>query len=198
MIERQRSRLFFAFEISEEVRTEANRIQKAMQGRLALSDARWADPADMHITVLFLGHHPNERLPSFINIASDVASAVKPFAVGVKGVGQFPTGGPARVLWMGAWEPHNHPASQIIGRLRRQLPDIPTDHPSYRPHITLAYVQRTADRDKMSDALTAARSNKEMSMIVDRLVLMQTIPPQERRKSNSARYNTVQVFPFSV
>jgi len=198
MIDGQRSRLFFAFEVSEEVRTEAIRVQARLQTDLGSSHIRWTDPADMHITALFLGDHANERLQSFAAAATHAVADVKPFALSVHGVGRFPTAGRPRVVWVGAREPDHRPASQIIDGLRGQLPDIPTDHPSYRPHITIAYVKPNASEHTVERALDSRKHDAALSMIVDRLVLMQTIPPQEKHKSNCARYNIVQVFPFGV
>jgi 2'-5' RNA ligase len=191
-------RLFFAFELSDEARAVATRTQALLRDQIGSRDVRWTDPSDMHITTLFLGDNPNERLSIFTDAAVDAVSTVKPFTVNVQGVGRFPDAGPPRVVWLGAQQPDGQPASQIISALRKLLPDISVDHASYRPHITLAYVRPTTSRVSVDQAVDAVKQEEPIPMIVDRLVLMQTIPQQERRKSNSARYNIVQVFPFPV
>ena len=191
-------RLFFAFEVRDGVRSLAVDHIDHMRNRIGTREVRWACPDDLHITTFFLGDHENVRLHAFVAAGEQAAFEAEPFDFRVGGLGCFPASVQPRVLWLGASEPAARPASTLLAHLQSLLPDVPLDHAIYRPHITLGYVRPTANRTAVQAALESSPPSVAIEMTVDRLVLMQTIPEDERRKSGSARYNTVQVFPFSM
>lgn len=194
----QKRRLFFAFELSDDVRKFATEAQSTLIARIGPREVRWTQPADMHITALFLGDHPNDRLPQFEQAGATAVETTTPFDFAVGGLGRFPPSGPPRVLWMGGHEPAGNPASALIASLRRALADIELDKKSFKPHITLGYVKPQANRRAIEIALSGIPSTTDRTLAASRLVLMQTIPEADRRKSGIARYNIVQVFPFQA
>src|SRR5439155_10547 len=63
-------------------------------------DARWVDPANMHLTVRFIGHVPDDRASLLIEALRSPVSAA-PFEVRLAGGGAFPPRGAPRVFWIG-------------------------------------------------------------------------------------------------
>lgn len=191
-------RLFFAYELSDDVRAFTSEVQSKLITRIGPRDVRWTQPVDMHITALFLGDYPNERLPKFTAAATNAATRMNPFDFTISGLGQFPPNGPARVLWVGGREPEGKPASALTVLLRQELRHIELDKKPFKPHITLGYVRPDGNRRLISAALEGVPASGEHTLRVTRLVLMQTISDADRRKFGNARYNIVQVFPFAA
>lgn len=106
--------------------------------------ARWVAPDLMHLTVVFLGEQPHERLAA-IQAALDAASTqVPPFELSLGGPGQF-GGATPRVIWWEAWArpprlPDLH--RKLCDALEQQ--QIPFDTKPMVAHITLGRAARRA------------------------------------------------------
>ncbi len=123
-------RLFTAIAIPQEQRTQiAAQIQdlSPQLGRL-----KWVDPANLHLTLKFIGEQPDEKLEAI----SDALAKVPfpgPIEIRLRGLGKFP-----RVLWLGIEAPES------LATLARNIEDalvplgIPAEKRPYSPHLTLA------------------------------------------------------------
>lgn len=189
-------RLFFAFELTDDVRAFAAEARAKLMERIDPRDMRWTAPADMHVTALFIGEYPHDRLPYLTSAGEATAKEAAPFHLTVGGLGRFPERGVPRVVWMGAHEPGHKPASAIVRRLRSHLSETKLDRKPFKPHVTLGYVRPSAHGPAVDAALDELNSSMECGFTAARLVLMQTISEAERRKSGMARYNIVHVFSF--
>src|SRR4051794_539891 len=65
--------------------------------------ASWVKRANLHLTLVFIGEVPDERLPD-VQAALAPACGVGRFDLAVAGFGTFPAGGAIRVIWMGVVE----------------------------------------------------------------------------------------------
>jgi RNA 2',3'-cyclic 3'-phosphodiesterase len=123
-------RLFLAVDLPPAI---APQLLALCQG---LAGARWSNPAQLHLTLRFLGDTPEEELPALR--ARLGAVAVPAFALGLRGVGVFPKKRrPARVLWTGV-----APAEPVVA-LRTAIdqvlgPDPEEAERGFSPHLTLA------------------------------------------------------------
>ena len=127
-------RLFVAIEISAEIRARINEFVTRLQPRL--TNARWARPEGLHITLKFLGNVADERRP-IIEQALHRIDAPR-FEVSLHRIGVFPNPKSPRVLWVGiesgpeltnlAKETDNVLASLGFEREKR----------AFTPHVTLA------------------------------------------------------------
>jgi RNA 2',3'-cyclic 3'-phosphodiesterase len=123
-------RLFLAIDLPAPV---AGEVQALCQG---LAEARWGKPAQLHLTLRFLGDTPEEALAGMLARLGTVARA--PFTLAVRGVGVFPRKRrPARVLWAGI-DPQGpvvalkEAIDQVLG------PDPESAERGFSPHLTLA------------------------------------------------------------
>lgn len=86
-----------------------------------------------HITLVFLGNIPEDRVPCFQKQAADIS--FRPFSLVLDHLGSFKR---ARVVWMGASE-----MPRGLSRLHEQLNtallacDFEPEERKYRPHLTL-------------------------------------------------------------
>jgi len=92
-------RSFLAFEQPEEVRATLVEISDAL--RKTRLDVRWVKPANIHLTVHFLGNTRSEDLQAIAEPVQSLCLTYDPFHVSLSGVGCFPHTRNPRVLWVG-------------------------------------------------------------------------------------------------
>lgn len=97
-------RLFLAADLSDTVRAQmgdlAARLARRFDAR-GIDGFTFVDTANLHITLHFLGNVDNEA-EARLRDALAVPLGVRPFDVSLRGLGTFPPGGGARVLWVAA------------------------------------------------------------------------------------------------
>jgi 2'-5' RNA ligase len=134
-------RLFFAVELPPEVQAELGRLRPKDGDR----DYRWADSAQLHVTLAFLGQQPTEQLPVLEAVGAQAATASRPGMLKLGQAGSFGSTRAPRVLWVGLdGEIQKLEALQntLEGGLREagfSLEDRP-----FRPHVTLARRRESA------------------------------------------------------
>jgi RNA 2',3'-cyclic 3'-phosphodiesterase len=104
-------RLFVAVDLDETARAaiaeEQRRIGAAMGD--ARSSVKWVKPAQMHLTLVFLGEVSEAHAATVVEaIASPVHAA--PFAIVFQELGVFPSHGGPRALWIGV----THGAAELV------------------------------------------------------------------------------------
>ncbi len=150
-------RLFLAVDLDEPTRRAVARLARGLADRLAASfkrGARWVEPDNLHLTVRFIGEVSDEQAARVREVVQS-RLATPAFELTLGGLGVFPPGGAARVLWVGVVEGASELAAlhdELEARLRA-LGEPPEDRP-FTAHLTLA---RFKDLDRrQSDALRAA------------------------------------------
>ncbi|RIH88751.1 RNA 2',3'-cyclic phosphodiesterase [Meiothermus luteus] len=101
---------------------------------------RPVQPRQMHITLLFLGEQPEDRLPELHRAGKEVAARVPAFEVTLGGTGYFPAAGPPRVWFVKASGAGLEPLASGL----RQALGVEED--SFHPHLTLARKKGPAPR----------------------------------------------------
>lgn len=96
----------------------------------------------LHITLLFLGETPQERLKELSKIGQEVAGLVEPFEVELGGTGYFPASGSPRVWFIKAQGAGLEP---LASGLRQALPEV-ENREKFHPHLTLARRKSPAPR----------------------------------------------------
>jgi 2'-5' RNA ligase len=142
-------RLFIAVEPDEAARLTLVRTIDALRDRLKHArirlSIRWVPAEHLHLTLVFIGHVPDDAAPAWIDVIRAPVPAA-PFDVSLAACGAFPPSGAPRVLWAGLDEGARAP----LGRLRDVLESrlAPLGHvPEARPfsaHITLARLKDVA------------------------------------------------------
>jgi 2'-5' RNA ligase len=124
-------RLFISLSLPDWVHTELEGLSEPLRG------VAWTLPAQLHLTLRFLGDTPIDRIE---RIEESLASIrVESFILPIEGAGVFPPKGPPRVIWVGVGTGHPH-----LFQLRQRMDDallaagIDFDVRFFQPHITLA------------------------------------------------------------
>lgn len=106
--------------------------------RKKVSNARWLEVDNQHVTLKFLGSTPTDRLGEIEKVCEIVGSSHKPASLSIGGIGVFPTRSRVRVLWVGLSD-----ETRLLERLAADLDQgfeplgFPTESRAFTPHLTL-------------------------------------------------------------
>lgn len=131
-------RAFIGIEVTDEVRAALTDAQK----KLARCPAKvkWVRPANMHLTLKFLGD-VDEPTVARVKAAMADAAGGGPFAFAVRGLGTFPPRGAPRVVWAGV-SGGADAATKLQARLEDALRPMGFEKErSFVPHLTIGRVK---------------------------------------------------------
>jgi RNA 2',3'-cyclic 3'-phosphodiesterase len=154
------------------------------------ADVAWVAPANLHVTVKFLGQIDDSRVSA---IAAAVGAAVaghRAFTLHVAGLGAFPTPRRPRVLWAGLQD-----AGGWLARLAGSVDaavaavGVPAETRPFAAHVTLGRVRESRSLPDLGEALARGTAFGELS--VDRVVLMRS-----ELSPRGARYTELAALPL--
>ncbi|MBQ9198061.1 MAG: RNA 2',3'-cyclic phosphodiesterase [Clostridia bacterium] len=118
-------RLFVALQPSPAFIKALAKLQERL--RAAGVDGRYLDPANLHLTLAFIGDWPSD-------VTAVLPSVEEPFSIALTHIGIFQR---AKVLWAGTAP--SETLNALAARVRQSLRDagIPCDPQDFCPHITL-------------------------------------------------------------
>lgn len=181
-------RLFVALSISLEVRD----VFSALLAELRRADpkTRWIDPANLHITLKFIGSVTTEKLPSIEQALTTIA-VPRPFDFEFRGLGFFPNERRPAVIWAGIAAPPE--LATLATRIDEVVSTCGIDRETrpFAPHLTLARFKQP----RLPEALLTQAADLQ-----DRFFAQQSVGEfrlmESRLKSSGAEYTTLRAFPF--
>lgn len=134
------TRTFVAVKVSSSVRDRAASLIERLRG----CDAKvsWVAPANMHITLKFLGDQPDKRVATICRAVQQATSPVQPFEFHCEGVGAFPNPERPRTLWIGVSdgvEPFRALHASVDAALAGE--GFAQDRRGFQPHLTIGRVR---------------------------------------------------------
>lgn len=136
---------------------------------------RWIPPANVHLTLKFLGDVAAEAVPSLVQAMERVAEEQGVFSLLVRNLGCFPSLSRPRVLWMGLEDPGGAlPA--LHARLEAELAALgfATEERPFRPHLTLARTRQRVDSVQLGSFLQSYQGQHFGALAVEHLHLYQS------------------------
>ncbi len=169
-------RLFVAIDLSDEARTaitvEQTRIADAL-GAGGSSLPKWVRPAQMHVTLVFLGEVLEQALSPVVDAISSLVD-VASFALTFERLGVFPSHGAPRVLWVGVGAGASQLADvQRCAAARIESAGITLERRRFDPHLTLARWRNSRPADERR-VLALDRRAVVAHLLVDHVTLYQS------------------------
>jgi 2'-5' RNA ligase len=139
-------RLFIGVELEDRVKAlaadVAERLRQRLNRRLPDFHARWIEPANLHVTLWFIGEVPDESLDRIIAALQAPAFSSPAFPLSLGGCGAFPPSGQPRVLWIGVHRGLEEMRGlyREVGARLEPLGYLP-ERRDYAAHLTIARVK---------------------------------------------------------
>lgn len=143
------TRTFLALELPYAVR---NTLRRRIE-RLArmIPEVRWADPASLHVTLVFLGELDDTQLDAATQAAATVAGAHAPFSLELASLGTFGSARSPRVIWVGlAGEKARLLSLQAAVADDLAARGFSREERPFSPHLTLARVKKPLSDDSLA------------------------------------------------
>lgn len=138
-------RLFIAINLSDAVRAAVDAAVAPI--RAQVPGIRWVARDLLHITVKFLGEHPDTAAEQIGRVLDDVAEQAAQERCSFESAGAFPNFRRPRVVWMGVKPPA---LGQLASSIDRALASfgVPAESRPYTPHLTLGRLARDLSREE--------------------------------------------------
>lgn len=172
---RDRLRLFVATPVVGAVQDALQAMYERRQEmeRLWNPDARvrWVRPEHWHLTWVFLGEQPADRLAVFQDRLASVAAAFPPFDLALSRLDFWPRPKlPNIFVWRGVKEDLGFAEAQALYQAISQV--LPGErHADFRPHITLARIKT----GRLKERLLLPKTEALVTWRIDSLTLYQSI-----------------------
>jgi 2'-5' RNA ligase len=183
-------RLFVALDLTPTVVEGISRFCERL--RPATPDARWVRPEAIHVTLKFIGEVTGDRVAD-IRKALGAVHSDAPVELEIRGVGFFPDARRPRIFWAGINASPNlaEIAAQIESRL--ETLGIPRESREFRPHLTLARMEKARGLDQLHSALREAGDVQFGAVSTREMHLMRS-----ELGRGGARYTNLETFDFTA
>lgn len=145
-------RAFIAIDLSAEVKQALGKINEELAAQAPRGSVRWVKPAQIHLTLNFLGDTSVAKLAAVQQALDDVTGHYSPFLLQLGRTGCFPNCRQPRVIWVGLesgdWETKRlETGDSTLMRLKQELDEAlrplgwEPDRRPFRAHLTLGRVK---------------------------------------------------------
>jgi 2'-5' RNA ligase len=188
-------RLFVALEIPSAVRDHLAALIKelgALDPPASGRKVRWVRPANLHVTLKFIGEVPPARLNAIGDALSTVRSE-QPAELRFRGLGFFPSERRPRVLWAGVEASPTLVSLAVDVDECLEKPGVERERRPFTPHLTLARFEPPGVSEKLGGGV---RENVTRDFGVLRTGEFHLI--ESKLKPSGAEYTTLQTFRFAA
>ncbi|HUO76090.1 MAG TPA: RNA 2',3'-cyclic phosphodiesterase [Thermodesulfovibrionales bacterium] len=180
-------RSFIAINLDDSLRSEIDRATTALKS--GIWDVKWVSPANLHITLKFLGEIPENTVTELKETLSSVVSHHESFALRFKGVGIFPDKRRPRVIWIDLLE-----AEKLI-KLQKEVENslltlgFKMEDRPFSPHLTIGRIRSSAGKESLLRAVETLKDKDFGNIGVNNVSLMKS-----DLKPGGAQYTTIAEF----
>lgn len=167
-------RFFIALEIPEESKQELRVVQE--QIKQIFPHIRLTDNNKLHLTIAFMGEHPDRLETDLIKIIQEAAWDIPPFKITPAYLDGFPSLHQAKTLWVGI---NGDIAKLII--LRERIKDgmmelhLDVDERRYIPHIAVAKANHTKINNYLETELEKLMEKQFQPIKISSIKLFESI-----------------------
>lgn len=175
----EKVRAFIAINLSAEIVAKLEALQQQLAAQFPERAIRWTQPAQIHLTLKFLGNVDAARLNDLRAAFKQACASCAPFELRTGRAGCFPNLSRPRVIWIGV-EGELDALRALQKRMGAAARDFSAHHETreWQPHLTIGRVRdrlRTGELHKIGAAV-AAISEVRCNWPVGSVELMQSTP----------------------
>jgi 2'-5' RNA ligase len=169
----EKIRAFIAVDIeSDKFRSQILEIQRRILDTGA--DVKPVAPENIHLTLRFLGEIETTLMEKIVDIMKLIQ--FQPFEIRFKGIGAFPSMRKINVIWIGL-ERGQEELTGISRSLEEQLRKLgfSQDKKGFSPHITIARLRSSRNKDAIADLLYESKEKSYGSMMAQVIKLKKSV-----------------------
>jgi RNA 2',3'-cyclic 3'-phosphodiesterase len=182
-------RTFICIDIPGNIKLQMEALQTKL--RAAGGQVSWVKPANVHLTLKFLGNVAEHRIVQVCSAVRRAARVTGPFAIEVGGAGGFPSSRAPRVLWVGlAKSPPELLA--LYKSVEDELYSLGFDRETrgFSPHLTIGRLRSQQNARQLGDLITAMGFEPETFEAPEVIVMRSNLKP------TGAIYTPIDVVPL--
>jgi 2'-5' RNA ligase len=151
----------------------------SLKDLLGKESIKWVDPANIHLTLAFLGDTEEKRIRILSSLLKDKCSGFGEFDFTLAGTGVFKNFRDPRVIWAGirSSERLSDLNSEISAGLKETGFNI--EERSFKPHLTLGRIRSLKDPDNLKSTLERYRETEFQTIQVREVFLFESILMQK-------------------
>jgi 2'-5' RNA ligase len=188
-------RLFVALNVSSAVRESLAALMdefRAVDAKSPGKATRWVRPENLHVTLKFIGEVASEKLEAICGALAEVHCNAA-MELRFRGLGSFPDGKRARVIWAGV------EASSNVALVAREIDQrlavlgVAAEKRAYTPHLTLARREPSEIPVELQAAMSRVATRDFGVLQASEFQLIES-----KLKPTGAEYTTLKSFTFFV
>jgi 2'-5' RNA ligase len=181
-------RLFAAVDIPDRVKRAAAHATSPWRERFP--EGRWVPPENWHVTVKFLGRTWPRLVEWVHDMCREAAGRIRPFRLGLEGLGVFPGPTRARVLWVGLRDEDRSLHALAAAVEERLAKEFPAEERPFSAHLTVARFSPPVSIREHAEDLSATRVEVEPFRVGHLTLYRSHLSPR------GARYEPLERFPL--
>ena len=170
-------RTFIAIEIPSRIRERIAQLQERL---LAVDcQASWVKPANIHLTLKFLGDISRVRMSDVISGVERAGAAGAPFELEIEGCGCFPSPRNPRVFWIGLHEDETNSLAKLYAAIESEMArsGFTRDKKPFSPHLTIARLRSPRNARVLAEQLQSIGFEAERFTTRDVIVMKSDLNP---------------------
>lgn len=170
-------RTFVCIDIPESIKERIEKLQRDL--RRIDAQISWVKPANIHLTLKFLGDVSQAKIPAINAAITDVAKVCNPFQITVGATGCFPSPRKPSILWVGLSQ-----SSDELPSLHKAIEDglarqgFAREGKKFTPHLTIARIRNPRNADQVADAFLTGGFANEDFRAKEIIVMRSQLSPQ--------------------
>ena len=166
-------RLFIA--VKTDLEGDLLRMFSSLKATLGAENIKWVDPANLHLTLAFLGDTEEKRIGSLHPMLGEKCSGFGVFDFILAGAGIFKNFRDPRVIWVGIRSAEK--LTMLYNLINQGLKNIgfELEERQFRPHLTLGRIKSVRDNDNLKSFLEKYKDTEFQKVEVREVILFESI-----------------------
>jgi 2'-5' RNA ligase len=166
-------RVFIAIKI--DAGGELLRMLSTLKVLLVSEKIKWIDPANIHLTLAFLGDTEEKRIKILGALLKDKCTGFNEFEFVLAGAGVFKNYRDPKVIWAGIKlsDSLSELNNAIAGGLKETGFNV--EERPFKPHLTIGRIKSITDAEKLKNVLERYRETEFQTILVKEVILFESI-----------------------